>query len=100
MVETHISYVLFDRGSVYKIKKAVRFPFLDFTTLDAREFYCREELRLNGRLAPAIGTADRGPYLQWLHFAEATAFRGATHSLLDSRLMIAWAKALNADGEG
>jgi glutathione S-transferase len=28
----------------------------------------------NGRLAPAIGSADRGPYLQWLHFAEATAF--------------------------
>ena len=27
-----------------------------------------------GRLAPAIGTPDRGPYLQWLHFAEATAF--------------------------
>jgi len=28
----------------------------------------------NGRLAPAIGSPDRGPYLQWLHFAEATAF--------------------------
>jgi glutathione S-transferase len=26
-----------------------------------------------GRLAPAIGTPDRGPYLQWVHFAEATA---------------------------
>jgi len=65
-LETHISYVLFDRGTAYKIKKAVRFPFLDFTTLAAREFYCLEELRLNGRLAPSIyldvvaitGTAD------------------------------------------
>lgn len=54
VIETHISYVLFDRGTVYKIKKAVRFPFLDFTTLASREFYCREELRLNGRLAPSI----------------------------------------------
>jgi glutathione S-transferase len=27
-----------------------------------------------GRLAPAIGSHDRGPYLQWVHFAEATAF--------------------------
>ena len=27
-----------------------------------------------GRLAPPIGSADRGPYLQWVHFAEATAF--------------------------
>src|SRR4051812_41267130 len=26
-----------------------------------------------GRLAPVIGSADRGPYLQWVHFAEATA---------------------------
>jgi uncharacterized protein len=53
-IETHISYVLFDRGFAYKIKKSVRFPFLDFTTLAAREFYCREELRLNRRLAPSI----------------------------------------------
>lgn len=27
-----------------------------------------------GRLAPAIGSPDRGPYLQWVHFSEATAF--------------------------
>lgn len=27
----------------------------------------------NGRLAPAIGSPDRGRYLQWVHFAEATA---------------------------
>jgi aminoglycoside phosphotransferase family enzyme/predicted kinase len=53
-VETHISYVLFQLGFAYKIKKAVRFPFLDFTTLASREFYCREELRLNSRLAPSI----------------------------------------------
>jgi glutathione S-transferase len=26
-----------------------------------------------GRFAPAIGSPDRGPYLQWVHFAEATA---------------------------
>jgi hypothetical protein len=53
-IETHISYVLFDRGFAYKIKKAVRFPFLDFTTLASREFFCREELRLNRRLAPSL----------------------------------------------
>jgi len=28
----------------------------------------------NGRLAPPIGSPLRGPYLQWVHFAEATAF--------------------------
>ena len=66
-VETHISYVLFDRGFAYKIKKSVRFPFLDFTTLASHEFFCREELRLNRRLAPSLylsvvpitGTVDR-----------------------------------------
>lgn len=28
----------------------------------------------NGRLAPAVGSAERAPFLQWLHFAESTAF--------------------------
>ena len=28
----------------------------------------------DGRLAPALGSPLRGPYLQWLHFAESTAF--------------------------
>ena len=38
----------------YKIKKAVDFGFLDFTTLAARRFFCDEELRLNRRLAPEL----------------------------------------------
>ncbi len=38
----------------YKIKKAVDFGFLDFTTLAARRFFCEEELRLNRRLAPHL----------------------------------------------
>ncbi len=29
-----------------------------------------------GRLAPAVGTADRAAFLQWMHFAESTAFSG------------------------
>jgi hypothetical protein len=52
--ETHISWVLVAQHFAYKFKKAVRFDFLDFSTLEAREFYCREELRLNRRLAPAL----------------------------------------------
>jgi aminoglycoside phosphotransferase family enzyme/predicted kinase len=54
VVETHISYVLLGGTSAYKIKKAVDLDFLDFTTLDARRFYCGEELRLNRRLAPSL----------------------------------------------
>ena len=54
LIETHISYVLLAGAFAYKIKKAVRFDFLDFTTLSQRRFFCQEELRLNRRLAPAI----------------------------------------------
>ena len=54
LVETHISYVLLTGGQAFKIKKAVDFGFLNFTTLAARQFYCEEELRLNRRLAPDV----------------------------------------------
>ena len=39
---------------VYKLKKPVRFPYLDFSTLARREAACRAELRLNRRLAPDV----------------------------------------------
>jgi uncharacterized protein len=52
--ETHISWVLLTGQDAYKIKKAVNLGFLDFSTLDARHFYCNEELRLNHRLAPDL----------------------------------------------
>lgn len=49
--ETHMSEVFLADGSAYKLKKPVRFPYLDFSTLDRREAACRAELRLNRRLA-------------------------------------------------
>jgi aminoglycoside phosphotransferase family enzyme/predicted kinase len=51
-IETHISHVFVAGDFVYKLKKPVRYDFLDFTTLAAREVACREELRLNRRLSP------------------------------------------------
>lgn len=54
MVETHISLVFIAGHLVYKIKKPVNFGFLDFTTLEKRAFFCREEIRLNRRLAEDI----------------------------------------------
>lgn len=54
LVETHISWVLLAGRYAYKIKKALDLGFLDFTTLEARRFYCNEEIRLNRRLAPKI----------------------------------------------
>lgn len=53
-IETHMSWLFLTDQRVLKLKKPVRFPFLDFSTLAAREFYCREEVRLNSRLAPGV----------------------------------------------
>ena len=49
--ETHISRVFLTEGDAYKVKKAVRFGFLDFSTLDARRRACEAEITLNSRLA-------------------------------------------------
>jgi len=53
-LETHISTVLLAGDLVYKLKKPLDLGFLDFTTLERRKFYCDEEIRLNGRLAPEL----------------------------------------------
>lgn len=50
-IQTHISHVFLAGPYAYKLKKPVRYDFLDFSTVAAREFACREELRLNRRLA-------------------------------------------------
>ena len=49
--ETHISWVFLTEGEVFKVKKPVRFVFLDFSTLDARRRACEAEVRFNSRLA-------------------------------------------------
>ena len=52
--QTHISYVLLAGDYVYKLKKPVRFAFLDYSTLEKRRHFCHQEIRLNRRLAPAV----------------------------------------------
>jgi aminoglycoside phosphotransferase family enzyme/predicted kinase len=54
LIDTHISYVLLTGQYAYKFKKPVDFGFLDFSTLERRQFFCEEELRLNKRLAPDL----------------------------------------------
>jgi aminoglycoside phosphotransferase family enzyme len=51
IIETHMSWVFMTRHQVYKLKKPVRYDFLDFSTIDARHHGCLEEIRLNRRLA-------------------------------------------------
>lgn len=50
--ETHISWVFLAGQFAYKVKKPLRLPFLDYGTLERRHEMCREEIRLNRRLAP------------------------------------------------
>jgi uncharacterized protein len=52
--ETHMSWVFLTGERVYKLKKPVRFPYLDFSTIAKREAACRAELHLNRRLAPDV----------------------------------------------
>ena len=52
LIQTHISWLLLTDAHVFKLKKPVNFGFLDFSTLELRQFYCHEELRLNRRLCP------------------------------------------------
>jgi aminoglycoside phosphotransferase family enzyme len=54
LIQTHISFVFLTKDYVYKVKKAVDFGFLDFSTLEKRHTFCEKELQLNRRLCPEI----------------------------------------------
>ena len=78
--ETHMSCVFLAGDRVYKLKKPVRFAYLDFSNLGRREGACRAELRLNRRLAPdvyldvmpltatpsGLAMGGDGPIMDWL----------------------------------
>jgi aminoglycoside phosphotransferase family enzyme len=79
-VQTHISSLFLTGDRVFKLKKPVNFGFLDFSTVELREQYCRAEVDLNRRLAadvylgvvPITITGDRleldgsGEVIDWL----------------------------------
>jgi uncharacterized protein len=54
LLQTHISYVFLTGDFAYKVKKPVNFGFLDFSTLEQRQHFCAEELRLNQRAASEL----------------------------------------------
>ncbi|WP_428246194.1 AAA family ATPase [Ferrovibrio sp.] len=53
-VETHISRLYLCGDRVYKLKRAVQLPYVDFSTLAKRHEAARQELALNRRTAPAL----------------------------------------------
>ena len=54
VIETHMSWVFLTEKFVYKLKKPVRYDFLDFSTLEARQKDCEWEVSLNRRLAGQV----------------------------------------------
>ncbi len=111
-IETHISRVFVGQDRVWKVKRPVRLSFLDFSTLAAREEFCRREVVLNAPHAPGLyrgvvaiirrpdGTlalgeeGEEGEVVEWAvemarvpdaDFLDRVAERGAlTPGLLDS----------------
>jgi hypothetical protein len=110
-IVTHISAVFVGRDDAFKLKQAVRLPYVDQSTLAAREALCWRELELNRPNAPGIyrdvvavtragdGTLRIGgdsAAVEWLlrmapvpaeDFLDAVAARGA----LDEKLLVALA---------
>lgn len=54
VLETHISWVVLTGPFAYKIKKPVKFDFVDYSTLERRLAFCEKELELNRRYAPDL----------------------------------------------
>ena len=53
-VETHASVVFLVGERAYKLKRAVKFDYLDFSTPERRRQMCEAEVRLNRRTAPEL----------------------------------------------
>jgi len=53
-IDTHAASVFLAGDRVLKVKRAVRFPFLDFSSLDKRKRACEAEIEVNRRLAPKL----------------------------------------------
>ncbi len=54
LIQTHISYIFLAGDFAYKVKKAVDFGFLNYSTLELRRHFCHEELRLNQETTPEL----------------------------------------------
>jgi aminoglycoside phosphotransferase family enzyme/predicted kinase len=53
-IDTHAAVVFLAGGEAYKIKRAVRLAYLDFSTLEKRRAICARELEINRATAPDL----------------------------------------------
>jgi len=125
-VDTHISIVLLGKERVLKVKRAVRLPFLDYSTLEKRKHACEEELIVNQRFAPALyrrvipvtrsegglEVDGKGPAVEWAvemtrfdenktfdHLARADGIAPELAEALAAMLQSAHQNAIASDGE-
>src|SRR5215469_7305241 len=62
VIETHVSLVFLAGDHAYKLKRAVKYPYLDFSTPDLRRRACEAELALNRRtLPPSTSMSELSP---------------------------------------
>lgn len=52
--ETHISVVFLVADKVFKLKRSVKYSYLDFSTLELRRRYCEAEVAINPRTPPDL----------------------------------------------
>lgn len=52
LLQTQMSFIFLTGDYTYKIKKPVNLGYLDYTSLDKRLYFCRQEMELNRRLCP------------------------------------------------
>ena len=53
-IDTHGAVVFLAGDRAYKLKRAVKFPYMDFSTAERRRAMCEAEIAINGQLAPEI----------------------------------------------
>ncbi len=53
-IDTHGAVIFLAGDRAYKLKRAVRFDYMDLSTLERRQRFCEAEVRLNSRTAPDI----------------------------------------------
>jgi aminoglycoside phosphotransferase family enzyme len=54
LIQTQMSWLFMTDRHVYKVKKPVNLGYLDYTTMESRYYFCRQEIRLNRRLCPKV----------------------------------------------
>jgi hypothetical protein len=113
-IETHMSLVFIGRSRAFKLKRAVQYPYVDFSTAERRRHSCAEEVRINRRTAPdlyhgviavtreadgSLALAGKGEAVDWVvdmsRFDQETLFdRKAEKGELDRRVMEDLAEAI------